>query len=154
MGRWTWLFSTFVSMKPLTESSGHFSAGLWQLNQIFLTWPWDTSSCILVNKTRYFKPKHNLFLTLTKCFLCLNLTRLNKITYPTFIQLNKVVALNGFPTGTFPSLCLVECFGSLSCWKTNEDPLKPQTRWDGMSLQNAVVALNLRYNAKCVTESS
>ena len=34
-----------------------------------------------------------------------------------------------------------KCVGSLSCLKTNDSPTKPYTKWDGVSLQNAVGAM-------------
>ena len=35
----------------------------------------DISSCVTGNQNRYSKPSHGVFLTITKCFLCLNPTR-------------------------------------------------------------------------------
>ena len=35
----------------------------------------DISSCVTGNQNRYSKPNHGVFLTITKCFLCLNPTR-------------------------------------------------------------------------------
>ena len=39
---------------------------------------WMFCSCLWGNITRYFEPKHNLFLKLTKWLLCLNLNLTNK----------------------------------------------------------------------------
>lgn len=37
--------------------------------------PRDIFSCVCGDKVRYMKPKRDLFLSPTKCFLCLNLTK-------------------------------------------------------------------------------
>ena len=44
----------------------HFRLCVIQQNLIFLEINWDNSSWVYGDKNRYFKLKHNLFLTLTK----------------------------------------------------------------------------------------
>lgn len=64
IGRWQWLLfktvSTFESMTPM----GIFKETSKQ-------WP----AMLMETKAGYFKQKHYIFLSLTTCFLCLNLTR-------------------------------------------------------------------------------
>lgn len=56
---------------PEPPSAFHFN----QQNQVISLTVSTFSSCVCGNKTRHFKPKHDLFLTLTKGFLCLKPTR-------------------------------------------------------------------------------
>lgn len=51
----------------------------------------DAKFHVYCDQSRYFKPKHHLFLTLTKWFLCLNLTRQmkKKCNMETSVQLWK-----------------------------------------------------------------
>lgn len=44
-----------------------FSSYSWWLSRIFLTRPRDVSSYVCADVTLYFRPKHDIFFTLTKC---------------------------------------------------------------------------------------
>lgn len=46
-------------------------AVLWQLNQVFFEETWGHLQMFIWLPNLYFKPNHDVFLTLTKWFLCL-----------------------------------------------------------------------------------
>lgn len=46
---------------------------------IFWIWCWDNSNNLCGDRTRYLKPKYDLFQTLTECFLCLKLTSCHNV---------------------------------------------------------------------------
>lgn len=73
-----------TKLNTLMRCQDIFSSYGLRLNQIFLMKPQDISSFVCADVTRYFKPKHDLSFTLTKCKL--NQTVITGRKFVTFLN--------------------------------------------------------------------
>lgn len=70
-----WHLGTFSShFHDNRNRAGLLQPYLWQKKQVFRRGPRDIYSHLWSDHNKYFKLNHDVFLTLTKCFLCWNLT--------------------------------------------------------------------------------